>query len=71
MDSYLVDRGEDPRFVRRFVGALDGIASQAKYQAIGNYPPAESTDDISNASPERLSQSALFTVRYEWHRQSR
>jgi len=39
------------------------------YQVIGKDPLAESTDDISNTSPERLSQSALFTVRHEWHRE--
>jgi len=38
------------------------------YQAIGKDPLDESTDDISNTSPERLSQSTLFTVRREWHR---
>jgi hypothetical protein len=38
------------------------------YQAIGKDPLAGSTDDISNTSPERLSQSPLFTVRHEWHR---
>jgi hypothetical protein len=38
------------------------------YQAIDKDPLADSTDDISNTSPERLSQSALFTVRHEWHR---
>jgi hypothetical protein len=38
------------------------------YQAIGKDPLAESTDDISHTSPERLSQSRLFTVRHEWHR---
>jgi hypothetical protein len=40
------------------------------YQAIGKDPLAESTDDISNTSPERISQSPLFTVRHEWHRQA-
>ena len=38
------------------------------YRAIDKDPLAESTDDISNTSPERLSQSTLFTVRHEWHR---
>lgn len=38
------------------------------YQAINKDPLAESTDDISNTSPERLSQSTLFTIRHEWHR---
>jgi len=38
------------------------------YQAIDKDPLVDSTDDISNTSPERLSQSALFNVRYEWHR---
>ncbi len=38
------------------------------YQAIDKDPLAESTDDISNTSPERLSQSTLFTIRHEWHR---
>jgi hypothetical protein len=38
------------------------------YQAIDKDPLAESTDDISNTSPERISQSTLFTVRHEWHR---
>jgi hypothetical protein len=38
------------------------------YQAIDRDPLAGSTDDISNTSPERLSQSTLFTVRHEWHR---
>jgi hypothetical protein len=38
------------------------------YQAIGKDPLADSKDDISNTSPERLSQSGLFTVRHEWHR---
>ncbi len=41
------------------------------YQAIDKDPLAESTDDISNSSPERLSQSALLTVRHEWHREAR
>ena len=41
------------------------------YQAIDKDPLAESTDDISNTSPERLWQSPLFTLRHEWHRQSR
>ena len=40
------------------------------YQAIDRDPLTGSTDDISNASPERLSQSTLFTVRHEWHRQA-
>jgi hypothetical protein len=38
------------------------------YQAIDKDPLVDSLDDISNTSPERLSQSALFTVRYEWRR---
>jgi hypothetical protein len=38
------------------------------YQAIDKDPLAGSTDDISNTSPERLSQSPLFTIRHEWHR---
>lgn len=38
------------------------------YQAIDKDPLAGSTDDISNTSPERLSQSTLFTIRHEWHR---
>jgi hypothetical protein len=38
------------------------------YRAIDKDPLAGSTDDISNTSPERLSQSALFTLRHEWHR---
>ena len=38
------------------------------YQAIDKDPLAESTDDISNTSPERLWQSPLFTMRQEWHR---
>jgi hypothetical protein len=37
------------------------------YQAIDKDPLGNSTDDISNTSPERLSQSALFTERHEWH----
>jgi hypothetical protein len=37
------------------------------YQAIDKDPLVDSTDDISNTSPERLSQSILFTVRHEWH----
>lgn len=41
------------------------------YQAIDKDPLADSTDDISNTSPERLSQSPLFTVRHEWHRKAR
>ena len=41
------------------------------YQAIGKDPLAGSTDDISNATPERLSQSAFFTVHEEWHRKSK
>ena len=41
------------------------------YRAIGKDPLAESTDDLSNTSPERLSQSPLFTVRHEWHRHSK
>ena len=41
------------------------------YQAIGKDPLADSTDDISNTSPERLSQSQVFTVRHEWHRGTR
>ena len=40
------------------------------YQAIKKDPLAGSTDDISNTSPERLSQSPLFTVRHEWHRKA-
>ena len=40
------------------------------YQAIDRDPLAGSTDDISNTSPERLSQSPLFTMRHEWHRQA-
>jgi hypothetical protein len=40
------------------------------YQAIDKDPLAGSTDDISNTSPERLSQSPLFTVRHEWHRET-
>jgi hypothetical protein len=38
------------------------------YQAVGKDPLAGSADDISNTSPERLSQSPSFTVRHEWHR---
>jgi hypothetical protein len=38
------------------------------YQAINRDPLAGSTDDISNTSPERLSQSTSFTVRHEWQR---
>jgi hypothetical protein len=38
------------------------------YQAIDRDPLVGSTDDISNTSPERLSQSTAFTVRHEWHR---
>jgi hypothetical protein len=38
------------------------------YQAIDKDPLANSTDDISNTSPERLWQSPSFTVRHEWHR---
>jgi hypothetical protein len=38
------------------------------YQAIGKDPIEGSTDDITNTSPERLSQSPSFTVRHEWHR---
>lgn len=38
------------------------------YQAIDKDPLAGSTDDISNTSPERLSQSPFFTVRHEWYR---
>jgi hypothetical protein len=37
------------------------------YQAINKDPLADSTDNISNTSPERLSQSALFTIHHEWH----
>jgi hypothetical protein len=37
------------------------------YQAINKDPLVDSMDDITNTSPERLSQSALFTLRYEWH----
>jgi hypothetical protein len=40
------------------------------YQAIDKDPLAGSTDDISNTSPERFSQSPVFTVRHEWHRKS-
>lgn len=40
------------------------------YQAINKDPLAGSTDDISHTSPERLSQSPLFTVRHEWHSES-
>ena len=37
------------------------------YQAINKDPLADSTDNITNTSPERLSQSALFTIHHEWH----
>jgi hypothetical protein len=38
------------------------------YRAIGKDPLLDSTDDITNTSPERLSQSTVFTVRHDWHR---
>jgi hypothetical protein len=38
------------------------------YQAIGKDLLVGSTDDLSNTSPGRLSQSAVFTFRQEWQR---